>query len=67
MDGLVYFRLHGSPEIYYSAYPDDYLVALAKVLLPGCEVRRRLVHLRQRRGFRGDGECLDVLDLTRPG
>ncbi len=27
--GLVYYRLHGSPRIYYSDYPDDYLDALA--------------------------------------
>lgn len=27
--GLVYFRLHGSPRRYYSAYSEDYLVRLA--------------------------------------
>jgi uncharacterized protein YecE (DUF72 family) len=27
--GLAYFRLHGSPRIYYSSYGDDYLAALA--------------------------------------
>jgi uncharacterized protein YecE (DUF72 family) len=27
--GLAYFRLHGSPRIYYSSYQDDYLDALA--------------------------------------
>ncbi len=27
--GLAYFRLHGSPRIYYSSYEDDYLDALA--------------------------------------
>jgi uncharacterized protein YecE (DUF72 family) len=27
--GLAYFRLHGSPRVYYSAYPDDALHALA--------------------------------------
>lgn len=26
---LVYYRLHGSPRVYYSSYPDDYLRALA--------------------------------------
>jgi uncharacterized protein YecE (DUF72 family) len=31
--GLAYFRLHGSPRIYYSSYEDDYLDALAKKLL----------------------------------
>ena len=27
--GLAYYRLHGSPRIYYSAYPPDYLDRLA--------------------------------------
>ncbi len=31
-DGLVYYRLHGSPEIYYSDYPANYLNALAATL-----------------------------------
>ncbi len=31
-DGLVYYRLHGSPKVYYSEYPEDYLEALAKAL-----------------------------------
>jgi uncharacterized protein YecE (DUF72 family) len=30
--GLAYFRLHGSPRIYYSSYQDDYLAALAERL-----------------------------------
>lgn len=32
-DGLVYYRLHGSPRMYYSAYSAAYLEALAKTLL----------------------------------
>ncbi len=28
-DGLVYYRLHGSPRMYYSAYAPEYLEALA--------------------------------------
>jgi uncharacterized protein YecE (DUF72 family) len=31
-DGLVYYRLHGSPRIYYSEYDDPYLEALAERL-----------------------------------
>jgi uncharacterized protein YecE (DUF72 family) len=27
--GLAYYRLHGSPRMYYSSYEDDYLAALA--------------------------------------
>jgi uncharacterized protein YecE (DUF72 family) len=30
--GLAYYRLHGSPNVYYSAYADEYLEALAKTL-----------------------------------
>ena len=30
--GLVYYRWHGSPQIYYSDYPDDVLGALAETL-----------------------------------
>jgi uncharacterized protein YecE (DUF72 family) len=31
-DGLVYYRLHGSPRVYYSAYEDDYLETLSEKL-----------------------------------
>lgn len=30
--GLVYYRLHGSPKVYYSAYPAEYLETLAVTL-----------------------------------
>lgn len=30
--GLSYYRLHGSPRIYYSAYSPEYLVGIAEVL-----------------------------------
>ena len=30
--GLVYYRLHGSPRVYYSAYPEHYLAAIAATL-----------------------------------
>ena len=38
--GLAYFRLHGSPRMYYSSYEDDYLDALAGKLR---ESRRRRI------------------------
>jgi uncharacterized protein YecE (DUF72 family) len=38
--GLAYFRLHGSPRMYYSSYEDDFLDALAVKLR---ELRRRRV------------------------
>ncbi|RZI43474.1 DUF72 domain-containing protein [Herbaspirillum sp. HC18] len=28
--GILYIRLHGSPVVYYSAYPEDYLASLAE-------------------------------------
>ena len=31
-DGLVYYRLHGSPKVYFSAYGDEHLASLAKTL-----------------------------------
>jgi len=31
--GLVYYRLHGSPRIYYSAYGEEYVEALARTLV----------------------------------
>ncbi len=31
-DGLAYFRLHGSPRVYWSSYDDHYLAALAAAL-----------------------------------
>jgi uncharacterized protein YecE (DUF72 family) len=31
-NGLTYYRLHGSPRIYYSPYSEDYLEALAQTL-----------------------------------
>jgi uncharacterized protein YecE (DUF72 family) len=30
--GLSYYRLHGSPRIYYSAYSSEYLAAIAEIL-----------------------------------
>jgi uncharacterized protein YecE (DUF72 family) len=38
--GLAYFRLHGSPRMYYSSYEDDFLDALAGKLR---ELRRRRI------------------------
>ena len=31
-NGLVYYRLHGSPQMYYSSYSDVYLETVAKTL-----------------------------------
>jgi uncharacterized protein YecE (DUF72 family) len=35
--GLVYYRLHGSPRMYYSSYSDEYLASLAKRLIAHAE------------------------------
>jgi uncharacterized protein YecE (DUF72 family) len=31
-DGMVYYRLHGSPRMYYSSYDDEYLALIARRL-----------------------------------
>lgn len=41
-DGLVYYRLHGSPTIYRSAYPPGYLDSLARTLTRHAEVGTRV-------------------------
>ena len=33
--GVMYLRLHGSPRVYYSAYPSEYLTDVAKLLEAG--------------------------------
>ena len=39
VDDTVYYRLHGSPRMYYSSYTDDYTDGLAKKLRAHAEVR----------------------------
>ncbi|WP_284735475.1 DUF72 domain-containing protein [Dongia deserti] len=36
-DGLIYFRLHGSPRVYYSEYTEDRLEQLARQLIATCD------------------------------
>ncbi len=31
-DSVVYYRLHGSPRVYYSAYPPEWLAGIARTL-----------------------------------
>jgi hypothetical protein len=59
--GTVYYRLHGSPRVYYSAYDEAHLRALA-MRLGGGRWRRRscLVHLRQHGSGGGDQQCADA-------
>ena len=40
--GLAYYRLHGSPRTYYSAYPEEYLIALASRLHEDAAAGRRV-------------------------
>ncbi len=44
--GLVYYRLHGSPNVYHSSYSDEFLEALAKELTRAAS-RECMVRLRQ--------------------
>lgn len=50
--GLVYHRLHGSPRVYYSPYPDDALDTVAA---------------RMREAAAGGAECWCILDNTASG
>jgi uncharacterized protein YecE (DUF72 family) len=50
-DGLAYFRLHGSPRMYWSKYDTGYLARL-----------RRLIHT-----VRADADCWIVFDNTAAG
>jgi uncharacterized protein YecE (DUF72 family) len=65
--GLVYYRLHGSPKTYYSAYSDDYLEALAGKLREAA--RSAVVWCvfdNTAEGF-ATANALDVLGRLRPG
>ena len=43
--GLVYYRLHGTPQVYSSSYSDDYLAALADKRAGEGALGRGMVHV----------------------
>jgi uncharacterized protein YecE (DUF72 family) len=64
-DGLVYYRLHGSPKVYYSAYPDESLEALAKTLARAAKSADVWCIFDNTAAFAATGNALDVLDRVR--
>jgi uncharacterized protein YecE (DUF72 family) len=64
-DGLIYYRLHGSPKVYYSAYPDEYLEALAKSLAQAAKSAEVWCIFDNTAAFAATANALDVLDQVR--
>ena len=64
-DGLVYYRLHGSPRIYHSAYPDEYLEALARALTDAARSAEVWCIFDNTAAFAATVNALDVLDHVR--
>jgi uncharacterized protein YecE (DUF72 family) len=61
-DGLVYYRLHGSPKVYYSNYPDEYLGAIAKRLTAAARSAEVWCIFDNTAAFSATVNALDVLD-----
>jgi uncharacterized protein YecE (DUF72 family) len=61
-DVIVYYRLHGSPKVYYSAYPDEYLEALAKTLTQAARSADVWCIFDNTAAFAAMANALDVLD-----
>ena len=64
-DGLVYYRLHGSPKVYYSAYPDQYLKAQAKTLVQAAKSADVWCIFDNTAAFAATVNALYVLDRVR--
>lgn len=60
-DGLVYYRLHGSPEMYYSAYPDEYLSDLSNTLAKSARSAEAWCIFDNTAAFAATVNALDVL------
>jgi uncharacterized protein YecE (DUF72 family) len=66
-DGLVYYRLHGSPKMYYSAYPDEYLQALTGTLVGAAKSADVWCIFDNTAASAATGDALDILDRVRAG
>lgn len=64
-DALVYYRLHGSPKVYYSAYPDEYLEALARTLTRAAKSADVWCIFDNTAAFAATVDALDVLNRVR--
>src|SRR5438270_914762 len=63
--GLVYYWLHGCPRVYYSAYPDEYLEALAKTLVRAAKSAEVWCIFDNTAAFAATVNALDVLDQVQ--
>jgi uncharacterized protein YecE (DUF72 family) len=61
-DGLVYYRLHGSPKIYYSDYPEAYLETLAGKLTRAAKSADVWSIFDNTAAFAATANALDVLE-----
>ncbi|GAC1469234.1 MAG: DUF72 domain-containing protein [Isosphaeraceae bacterium] len=64
-DGLVYYRLHGSPKVYYSTYPDEYIETLAKKMLRSAKSAHLWCIFDNTAAFAATANALDVLDRVQ--
>lgn len=65
-DGLVYFRLHGSPKIYYSAYADESIESLATTLSSAARSAEVWCIFDNTAAFAATANALDVLGQVGP-
>ena len=64
-DGMVYYRLHGSPKVYYSSYRDEYLETLAMTLTRAAKAAAVWCIFDNTAAFAATANALDVLDRVR--
>lgn len=62
---LVYYRLHGSPKVYYSDYPDEYLKILATTLTRAAHSAEVWCIFDNTAAFAATANAFDVLDRVR--
>lgn len=63
--GLVYYRLHGSPRVYYSAYAEEYLETLATTLTRAARSAEVWCIFDNTATFAATANALDILDQVR--
>ena len=66
-DGLVYYRLHGSPKMYYSAYSAEYLEALASRLELAAHSAEVWCIFDNTAAFAATGNAMEVMGRVIPG
>jgi uncharacterized protein YecE (DUF72 family) len=60
-EGLIYYRLHGSPKIYHSDYPAEYLSALSNTLAKSAKSAEVWCIFDNTAAFAATANALDVL------